>query len=231
MKKGQMLAVAGGLVAAALTGGTLISATLAAPTAVSSAGRVSTGLGVGEYCDVYVDALAGELGVERADLGAASKAAMNAVIDAAVADGEIDEEDATQLREEIAELEDTDCEAFGPRLRGGGSRGGPHAGFGLRFGDALEAAATALNLEDDEVTEALRDGTTLQELAETQGVAYDSVTSAVTSAVQAELDDAVADGDITQERADEILENVQDWLADGGEPFRRGPRGGGRFGG
>ena len=47
------------------------------------------------------------------------------------------------------------------------------------------------------------------------------MTSAVTSAVQAELDDAVADEDIAQERADDVMEEVPDWLADGGEPFRR----------
>ena len=230
MNRGQMLAAAGGLIAAAVVGGTLISAAFAAPAGPSSSGTNPAALGNGEYCEIYLDALAGELGVDRAVLGAASKAAMNAVVDAALEDGEIDEGRATELRERIAELDDDACEAFRAHILG---RGPGHGGRALgHFRQALGAAATALGMERGEVVDAFREGTTLEELAESQGVAYETVTAAVTSAVEAQLDDAVADEDITRERADDILERVTDWLAEGGEPFRRGGhRGGGPFGG
>ena len=224
MRRGQLLAGAGGLVAAALVGGTL-SAAFAAQTASSGASSAPTiGGAAGEYCEVYLDTLANELGVERAALLTASKTAMTAVVDAAVEDGELDEERATDIRERIAEADEGDCAGFGRHLLGGGHRGGPGFGHGrpafAHFGDVLEAASTALKLEQDELVAALRDGTALDELAETQGVEYETVTAAVTDAVRAELDDAVADDEITQERADEILGEVADWLEDGGEPMR-----------
>ena len=230
MRKAHVLTGAGGLVAAALIGGTLISAAFAAPTASTASESTATiGGGSAEYCEVYLDTLASELGVDRAALGAASEAAMTAVVDAAVADGELDEDEANEVRDRIAELDDTDCEAWGRHLLGGGRGGGP--GF-RHFGESLDAAATALGVERDELIGAFRDGTTLEELAEAEGVEYGTVTTAVTDAVRAQLDDAVADQDITQERADEIISEVEDWLADGGEPmaFDGGRHGHGRGG-
>lgn len=225
MKRGQFLAAAGALIASALIGGTLISSVLAAPVTPAPGGASAMNLSGGGYCEVYLDALSEELGVERAALGAASKAAMNAVIDAAVADGEYDEEEAAEARDRIAELDDTECEAFRPRV---GRHGGHGAGV-LR--GAADAASGALGMEQHELVAAFRDGTTLQELAESQGVAYETVTAAVTNAVRAELDEAVADEEISQERADRVLDRLGEWLADGGEPMRLGPRGGGPFGG
>lgn len=226
----RALGFAGALMAAALIGGTLISGVLAAPADEASDAATIAHLGGGEYCEVYLDALAGELGVDRAALGAASKAAASAVVDAALADGEIDEERATELRERIAELEDTDCSTFG--VRGLGGRGGPGGpgGPGFRIGvlaDALGAAAEALGVAERDVVEAFADGRSLQEQAEAAGVDYATVSSAVTEAVRATLADEVADEDITQERADEVLAEVEEWLAQGGEPrFGRPGRGG-----
>jgi hypothetical protein len=66
--------------------------------------------------------------------------------------------------------------------------------------------------------EALRDGTSLEEIAADQGVSYDAVKTAVTTAVTDALSTAVGEGAITQDRADEILSNLQEWLDDGGQP-------------
>jgi hypothetical protein len=226
---------AGGLLAAALIGGTLISAVLAAPSRESADDAAAAHLGGGEYCELYLDALASELGVDRAALGAASKAAATAVVDAALADGEIDEERATELRERIATREDTDCSAFG--LRGvGGGRHGLGGGPGFRIGfmaDALGAAAEALGVAESDVLDAFAAGSSLQKQAESQGVDYATVSAAVTDAVRAALADEVADEDVTQERADEVLAEVEEWLAEGGEPRFRGPgrRGGPGLGG
>lgn len=225
----RALGFAGALVAAALIGGTIISGVLAAPATDSSEEATTAHLG-GEYCEVYLDALASELGVDRAALGAASKAAATAVVDAALADGEIDEDRATLLRERIAAEEDTDCSAFGLRRLGGGRHGvGGSPGFRIGFmADALGAAAEALGVGESDVLKAFAAGSSLQEQAEEQGVDYATVTAAVTEAVRATVADEVADEDITQERADDILAEVEEWLAEGGEPRFRGP---GRRGG
>jgi hypothetical protein len=81
----------------------------------------------------------------------------------------------------------------GPGMRGG--RGGP----------GLEAAAGAIGITEDELRTALRDGSTLTEVAEANGVDPQAVIDALVAELQARLDQRVADGDLTQEEADEKL--------------------------
>lgn len=80
-------------------------------------------------------------------------------------------------------------------------------------GLGLDAAAETLGLSDDEVRDALRDGSTLADLAEQQGVDVATLTDALVAAAQERLDAAVADGRITQERADEIAAELPERLA------------------
>jgi hypothetical protein len=189
-----------------------------------------------EYLDTFLDTLASELGVDRADFGPAALAAANAAIDAKVAAGDLDEDVAADIKERLAELDNPETLLAGPGFLGHGPGGfafghGPGRGIGLAIGEAADAAADALGIERSELVEALRNGDSLEEIATDQGVAYDTVKQAILGVVQAELDDAVADEDLTQERADEILARVTDWLDDGGEPgegfffgHHRGPR-------
>jgi hypothetical protein len=237
----RILKTAGGigaLVGAALIGGTLISSTLAAARSATDpdAATVQAQHGIladGEHLDTYLGALAAELGVDRAALGPAALAAANATIDASLAAGDIDEDRATELKERLAGLEDPESLLAGRWILGHGPGGpGRGPGIGLGIAEAADAAAEALGIERAALVEALRDGTALEELAEQEGVAYDAVKQAVLEVATARLDDAVADEDITRERADEVLAAVTDWLDDGGEPrggFRfiggRGPRG------
>lgn len=217
MRQIKVLAGAGALIGAALVGGTLISAALAAPAeSDATTTTVSGGVISSDYVDAYLDALAAELGVDRAALGPAAQTAANAAIDAAVAAGDIDATRGEELKAEIAALENPENLLVG-RVLGGhhGWHGGP--GIGLRFGETLDAAASALGLTADEVVSALRDGTSLQALAEQQGVDYATVSDAVLAAVQTALDERVAAGDITQERADEVIAKVTTWLENGGE--------------
>jgi len=63
--------------------------------------------------------------------------------------------------------------------------------------------------------------------ADGQGVAYDMVKTAIVDALQEDLDAAVAEG-LDQERADNVIQRVEPWLDEGGEP--RFGRFFGRFG-
>jgi hypothetical protein len=83
----------------------------------------------------------------------------------------------------------------------GGGRGGP----GMRGGPGLEAAAGAIGITEDELRTALRDGGTLAEVAEANGVDPQAVIDALVAELQTRLDEKVADGDLTQEEADEKL--------------------------
>jgi hypothetical protein len=222
----------GALLGAALIGGALISSTFAGstPTATTTQTSPTGGVVNEEYLDAYLDTLAAELGVERSALGPAALAAANAAIDAAVAAGDLDEDRATAIKERLAELEDPASLLVRGFGHGGpGGFGGHRIGLGLA--GATDAAAEALGIEPEALFEAFRDGTGLEELAEQDGVAYDTVKTAVLDAVNTALADDVADEDITQERADEIIDNVTDWLDDGGEGpgFIGGHRGGPRF--
>jgi hypothetical protein len=113
----------------------------------------------------------------------------------------------------------------------------PASGFGRGHGHqlgpvALEAAAKALDMTTDELQSALQSGKTLQELADAAGVKIEDVRSAIEAARVTEMRDritqAVAAGQMTQEKANWLLEGLDKGYVGGGEGFgfgMRGPRG------
>jgi hypothetical protein len=71
----------------------------------------------------------------------------------------------------------------------------------------------------------MRDGSSLKDVAAEQNVPYETVTSAVLAAVKTDLDAAVAAGNLTQARADRILDRVEKRL-EAGWPRRAARTGG-----
>ena len=219
MRLSKTLGAAGALILSALVGGTLIGSALATDETTDA----GTTAAAGEYCDVFKDSLASELGVTTDELMAAGKAAANAAVDAAVAAGDITEERATALRERIDASDGSGCAWLGH----GFARGFEHgAARGFAGGDVFEAAATALGIDNAELIDRLQAAETLEALATEQGVPYDDVKASVLAAVQADLDAAVADG-LDQARADSVIERLTTWLDEGGELGGFGP---GHFG-
>lgn len=109
----------------------------------------------------------------------------------------------------------------------GGGRGGGGRGLGLV---GLQAAAEALNMTTDELINALRSGRTLEELATGAGVKLQDVQDAITAAheeeIRTRIEQAVADGTMTQEKADWLLEGLEKGFLDGpGFGFGFGPHG------
>lgn len=88
---------------------------------------------------------------------------------------------------------------------------GPGGGRGLGTAE-LEAAAKVLGMTTDELSSALKEGKTLQELADAAGVKIEDVQAAIQAAHVTELRDriqqAVDDGTITRENADWLLEGL-----------------------
>ena len=100
-------------------------------------------------------------------------------------------------------------EAAKPERPFGGRRHGPG---GLGFGRiGLDAAAEVIGIEEDDLRAALRDGTTLAELATENGVE-----------VQAVIDALVAEG---SERIDELVEDGRLDAEEAAEPWRTSPSG------
>jgi polyhydroxyalkanoate synthesis regulator phasin len=109
-------------------------------------------------------------------------------LDGLVDDGTITQDQADSVEDALA---DARPEGHGP---------------GHRFlAHDLADIAEALGVEEDDVRAALEDGRTIAELAEEQGVEVSDVVDAIMSAQRERLDQAVADGDLTQEEADRIL--------------------------
>ena len=82
-----------------------------------------------------------------------------------------------------------------------GERGpcrGPRGG-----GKHLEVAAQAIGIEVDALREALGNGQTIAEVAQANGVEVQAVVDALVADATAHLDEAVANGRLTQEEADE----------------------------
>ena len=225
MKTLKTFGIASGMIAAALVGGTMISAVAAAPAAAPAGGNT---LAVGaddadmaRYCATWQEQFADELGVAVDDLVPAAKAASIATVNAAVAAGDLPADIGERI---IARIEADDGD--GCRLLGGAFHwAGKHAAGADARHDVIGAAAEALGMEPADVAEALRGGDTLEEIAVAQGVDYETLSQAIVDAVKADLDALVAADKITQERADTMLDKLAQALEDGTWPPMGGPGG------
>ena len=238
MKTLKALGLAGGLVAAALVGGTLISVVSANPAGSAGSPAVTADdVDTSAYCDLWRQAFADELGVSVDELTPAAKNAAIATIDQAVTNGDLPEDIGARMKEQIQNADGNGC-----RLLGAGFHAwGKHAARVDWAHDWVGAAAEALGLDQADLVSQLRSGDSLQDVAEAQGVDYDVVSQAILDAAEADLTAMVDAGKITQDRADQVLANLAERLDSGEFPPMRGPgrpgmgegpmRGGFRLGG
>jgi polyhydroxyalkanoate synthesis regulator phasin len=124
-----------------------------------------------------------------------------------VDDGSITQEQADEVASTLGEA-------------GFGGHGGRHGGHGAWHG--FESAAEALGMTEDELRTALEaDGATLAQVAEDRGVALDALGDALVTVQQERIGQAVEDGRLTRERADERLadleQQVTEWLDSTGD--------------
>jgi polyhydroxyalkanoate synthesis regulator phasin len=132
-----------------------------------------------------------------------------------VADGTITQDQADKV---AAALDESDA------LRPGGP-GGPGGHGGMVRLD-LDAAADALGLTPEELRDALAtEGTTLADVAEEQGVETSTLVDALVAAGEDRIEQAVTDGRLTQEQAEELREALPERVAAAIEMEFRGERG------
>ena len=100
--------------------------------------------------------------------------------------------------------------------RGGGHGHGGERGLGQ---PELEAAAKVLGMTSTELSTALADGKTLEDLATTAKVDIQDVQDAITAVhadeMRAQIEAGVADGTISQEKADWLLEGLDKGFLEG----------------
>jgi polyhydroxyalkanoate synthesis regulator phasin len=152
---------------------------------------------------------------------------VDSALDGLVDDGTLTQAQADAVVDALQEARPEHHPGFGPWVRGG---------FFALGVSVLDEAADAIGIEDDELLAALSDGQTIAEVAEGEGVDPQTVIDALVAATRERLDDAVADGHIEQEDADERLADVTERItefvnegADFGHPFPRPGGDGGWF--
>ena len=176
-----------------------------------------------------IDDAASQLGVAPSELSDALRQALKNRIDEAVEDGRLTEEHANELKERIDANEFPLLGAFG--FHGRGLHGGLGlGGFGhFRHFELFETAAAYLGLTEAELRDELRDAT-LSEIASERGKSVDGLVQQLVATQTKRIDDAVADGRITEEQAGdlkaELAERVEalvngEWRMRGDEPRRR----------
>jgi hypothetical protein len=153
----------------------------------------------GEGKQAYEEALAAQLGIDVQTLRNAQQAALDQVLQDAVASGRLKQEQADKIKEQ-------------PKLAGAllMKRGAER--IKAAFGDIFAAAANALGMSPDELKVELRNGKSVAQIASEKNIPLSDVKTAVTSEITNNVNEAVANGDLRQEQADKILSGLSERL-------------------
>lgn len=179
-----------GVVTALVVGGTAFAQT---PTpSPNQQAKTSNG-------EFFLDRLAAALGTTRDKLNGAFTQARNETVDQAVKDGRLTQEQADRIKSQ----QGTAPFGFGFGVLGRGGKGGAAFMGGSQVRDAI---AKVLGMTPEDLANQLRSGKSLAELAKGR---EQTVKDAIVSAVKPQLDQAVKDGKITQDRANQILDQIR----------------------
>jgi len=153
--------------------------------------------------DRFKEKLAEELGISVDQLNTALDNTQYALIDEAVADGKLTQSEADRLKQRVEEGHNL--------FPFGGAR--PFIRHHLKM-ELIQATAEVLGVDVSVVTEGLRNGDTLAQIANANGMETEAFKTALLANVKSTLDQKVADGDITQEQADNLYERLTNNIDD-----------------
>ncbi|HMM41785.1 MAG TPA: hypothetical protein PKA95_07785 [Thermomicrobiales bacterium] len=182
----------------------------------AESGSSTTGEGLRES---FLSRLASNLGISRDTLDQAITTAGNETIDEAVSNGDLTQQQGDALKQRVA---DGNIFGFGQR----------HGRIGRALfghGDGMATIASTLGITTDELRAELQSGATLAEVITNHGSTVDAVVQALVAEAKVDLDQAVANGRLTQSQADEILSALPDRLTqaiENASPGWYGPWGG-----
>ena len=153
-----------------------------------------------------VDQVAARLGVTPEQLRSAFRATLVARVDAAVAAGKLTPEQGAKLKERLA-----NAKGLGLRLRGRLALKHPTLvrGFHARA-HRVGPIAKYLGITPQELRSELRAGKSLAQVATAHGKTVEGLVDAIVGPAKARLDRAVANGHLTRQRADELLDRLTD---------------------
>ncbi len=206
--KFRMGLLAGLGIAGAIVAGTLLTATLVGAQDGGATPQPTATPEAQQRLDAFLQKVADRLGVSVDDLRQAFKDAAIETIDELVAEGKLDPDKAEAIKKRIQEGEGLFPFGLFGRKHGHWFEY-PRIVFGV-----LDSAADAIGVSRGELVDELRDGKSLAEVAQEHGVSADDLKSALLQDVREKLDQAVADGDLTQERADAIYAKFEERIDD-----------------
>jgi len=159
---------------------------------------------VQNYYQYFLDRLAQVLGIDRARLDQAMKDASNQTVDRMVQDGRITQDQADWYKQRIEQ-----GNGF-PYWGKGWGRGWYRHGWGKGWKSSMiPAAAEYLGLTTRELLDELSQGKTLAQIADEKGKDKEGLRQAMLQRLKKDLDQAVADGWITQSQADSIYQQAE----------------------
>src|SRR5438552_8172906 len=172
----------------------------------------------------FLDRVAQKLGIDTPKLQDAVKSAANDEVDAAVQRGDLTQQQADKIKQQIANGKLLGFN--GPLFEKQGRNGkGFQFGFGF-FGADASKLADFLGISQDQLkTELGASNATLASVAQAHGKSRDDLKSFLTDQAKTQLDQAVSNGKITQQQADSMLSGLQsrlDTLIDHSPPFFKG---------
>jgi len=162
-----------------------------------------------DFGQSFKEALAGILGITVDEYDAAVEQAQGQVVDEALAEGWLTEEQAELLEWRLQQSSEFGHRGMMPRGFGGLDRGMMGGGDSL-----ISIAADELGLSLTELLTELQDGKSVADIAAEKGVEVQDIVDAYLAAVKESLDEAVADGRITQKQADWQLEQAEERVTD-----------------
>ena len=209
-KRIVLAAVIGGVFVVGLLGGMIVSGGLPVFASSNAAQAGSTS----NYCQLYAQTLAKDLGVSTTQLSQANQSAIQSVIDQMAKDGKITAAQQAKLEKRAKQFEAHPC----------ASLLGKHAKHDARaLGAARQAVASAvatkLGISVDTLKADLKGGQTLQQIAAAQNVSTSDLNTTYLAAVKAQLDQAVANKTITSAQEATLYNRAQQAVQNGRYPL------------
>jgi len=178
----------------------------------------------------FKEALAEILGISADEYDAAVDKAQQQVVDEALAEGWLTEDQAEMLRWRLEQAPEGRLPHIAKGFPGLDGRGGM-GGLGTHL---TSIAADELGLSLTDLLTEMQGGKSIADIAEEKGVDTQAIVDAYLAQLKEDIDEAVAEGNMTQKQADYYLEQAAERAADQldnvwpeGDMGRGGHRGGG----
>jgi polyhydroxyalkanoate synthesis regulator phasin len=156
----------------------------------------------------FKEALAEILGVSVDEYDAAVDQAQGQVVDEALAEGWLTEDQADMLKWRMDQAPDLGMRGMGKDF------GGFDRGMFGRGDNLVSVAADELGMELTDLLTELQDGKTIADVAGEKGVDTQVIVDAYVAQVKENLDEGVAEGRMTQKQADYFLEQAGERATD-----------------